>query len=121
MRYDGGIRVAHYELGIPWAIGAGTEDQYPDLATIAANLPRLWLAAYTTIQGLPWKETKAIVMPNIEVNIELCCAQCGDDLCANAIATARRGEPCFQIDPCKRCLAAAYDRAFARGLAEAEE
>lgn len=54
-------------------------------------------------------------MPNIEVNIELYCATCGAGLCSNATATEKRGQPCFQVEACDRCVLRASDKGFEEG------
>ena len=69
-------------------------------------------------------------MPEIEVNIELFCSRCGAGICNNATAgkTKIRREPCFEIEPCQKCLqkereegySDGYDVGFNAGLAENE-
>jgi hypothetical protein len=61
------------------------------------------------------------VMPDIEVNIELYCAGCGAGLCANGTATTRRHHPCFDIEPCQKCLEKADDSGYERGRNEDKE
>ncbi len=60
-------------------------------------------------------------MPDIEVNIEIYCGRCRAGLCANATATARRGQPCFQVEPCETCLSNEEDKGFNRGHTEGYE
>lgn len=54
-------------------------------------------------------------MPAIEVDIELYCGRCGEGICANGTATAKRRKECFVIDPCERCLQKESDNAFEDG------
>lgn len=64
-------------------------------------------------------------MPEIELNIELYCATCGAGICGNGTATQRRGQPCFQIEACDKCVSTAddegYKRGYDAGYAEARE
>lgn len=54
-------------------------------------------------------------MPEIEVNIELYCAGCGAGICANGTATKKRHQPCFDVEPCQKCLDAADTEGYNRG------
>ncbi len=60
-------------------------------------------------------------MPDIAVNIELYCERCGAGICGNATATARRGQPCFQVEPCDKCLSVEDDKGYARGYDDARK
>ena len=64
-------------------------------------------------------------MPEIEVNIELYCAQCGAGICGLGVATITRGVPSFRIDPCEKCIGKAdekgYDRGWDEGYSRAKE
>ena len=71
-------------------------------------------------------------MPAIEVDIEIFCGCCGAGICNNATPgrTGSRGQPCFNIDPCEKCLSDAeaeghkkgrdegYDEGYEEGKAE---
>jgi hypothetical protein len=61
-------------------------------------------------------------MPDIEVDIELFCARCGEGICNNATAkrTRIRSQPCFEIEPCEKCLSNAEDKGYQRGYEEAQ-
>lgn len=51
------------------------------------------------------------MVPEIGVNIEVYCSQCGKGLCnqTEATKTRERSEPCFRVDPCQKCLDEKYD------------
>lgn len=56
-------------------------------------------------------------MPEIEVNIEVCCGRCGAGLCnqTKASKTYNRREPVFVVEPCDKCLSAATDKGYEEG------
>lgn len=60
-------------------------------------------------------------MPEIAVDIELYCAKCGAGICANGTATTRRHQPCFQIEPCEKCLQNAEEHGREKGYKEGYE
>ena len=60
-------------------------------------------------------------MPEIAVDIELYCSTCGEGICALGTATKRRGQPCFQIEPCEKCMDNATSAGFEVGFKEARE
>ena len=61
-------------------------------------------------------------MPEIEVNIEIYCARCRAGICnnANPRKTPNRGQPCFEIEPCEKCLSDAEDAGYEKGYEDAK-
>ena len=61
--------------------------------------------------------------PEIEVNIDVYCAKCGDGLCnqTEVVRAYLRGDPEFRVSPCETCLQAARDEAYDRGRDEGFE
>jgi len=61
-------------------------------------------------------------MPEIEVNIEVYCAVCGEGLCNQTefVKTYRRGESSFRVEPCSKCLQEAKDQGYEEGYEEAK-
>ncbi len=59
-------------------------------------------------------------MPGIEVNIEVYCARCGEGLCnqTESTTTRTRREPCFRVEPCKKCLDEAREEGHSSGYDE---
>ena len=49
-------------------------------------------------------------MPEVSVEIEVFCS-CGNGICNNTTSgkTRGRGQPYFNVEPCKKCLDAARD------------
>lgn len=62
-------------------------------------------------------------MPQIEINIELYCATCGEGICnlAEATVTRTRHEPCFRIEACPKCTAQAREEGHEEGYREGFE
>lgn len=61
-------------------------------------------------------------MPDVTINIEVYCARCGEGLCNQTefTRTRGRGEPCFRVEPCERCMDAAYEEGYRKGMSEWE-
>ncbi|MEK9207289.1 MAG: hypothetical protein AAB922_02325 [Patescibacteria group bacterium] len=59
-------------------------------------------------------------MPEIAVNIEVYCASCGDGICntVESTKTRNRGEPCFRVPACEKCVEAADRAGYERGRDE---
>jgi hypothetical protein len=57
-------------------------------------------------------------MPEIEVNIELYCETCGAGICGLGTATKTRGQACFRIEACDKCVSNADDAGYKRGYDE---
>lgn len=57
-----------------------------------------------------------------EVNVEVYCS-CGEGLCnqTESKTTRHRGEPCFIVSPCEKCLDRATDKGFDDGYAKGEQ
>ena len=55
-------------------------------------------------------------MPEIEVNIEVFCS-CGNGICNNTSVgkTRGRGQPFFEVEPCKKCIDSAKDESYNEG------
>ena len=62
-------------------------------------------------------DRKGRPMPDIEVEIEVYCAKCGEGLCGQteAVRTHGRRAPAFRVTPCQRCLDEKYDEGFEDG------
>jgi len=60
-------------------------------------------------------------MPDIEVNIEIYCTGCGAGICSNATATQVRRQPCFQVEPCEKCMGKAEAAGREEGYKEGYE
>lgn len=62
-------------------------------------------------------------MPEISVNVEVYCAWCNNGLCNQTESTTARGrgEPCFRVDPCERCLERAREEGREDKKAELQE
>ncbi len=59
-------------------------------------------------------------MPEIEVDIEIFCARCGEGLCSNTTAGRTHGRkyPFFNVSPCEKCLEESYDNGREKGMKE---
>jgi len=55
----------------------------------------------------------------VEVAIELTCAECGDALVARA--EERYGKHLFRVEPCEKCRQAAYDSGLDEGMERLED
>ena len=65
-------------------------------------------------------------MPEIEVNIEIYCADCGNGLChVTHTSKSRRGEPEFHVGLCSSCIDkikdAVYWEGYEKGIEEHED
>ena len=63
-------------------------------------------------------------MPDITVNIEIYCAECGAGLCNGTTASEKpnsRGYPYFDVAPCKKCLEAAKQEGYDEGYEAGKE
>jgi len=62
-------------------------------------------------------------MPAIEVDIEIFCGCCGAGICNNATPgkTIGRGQPCFTVNPCEKCLSDAVEESYQKGHDEGLE
>ena len=62
-------------------------------------------------------------MPDIEVEIEVYCAKCGEGLCnqTEAVRTHGRRAPAFRVQPCERCLNEAESRGHDKGYDDARD
>ena len=58
-------------------------------------------------------------MPDLTVEVEIYCADCGEGLCNQTefAVTRNRGTPSFRVEACKRCL----ENAREEGREEARE
>jgi len=55
-------------------------------------------------------------MPDITVNIQIYCANCGAGLChVTTSSTSRRGEPEFHVGLCDSCIDKIKDEAYWEG------
>jgi hypothetical protein len=56
-------------------------------------------------------------MPEVNVDVEVYCAACGEGLCGQTESTTgrQRDQPQFRVDPCQRCLDAADEEGYTRG------
>lgn len=60
-------------------------------------------------------------MPDITVDVYVYCS-CGEHLCnQSTVGTTGRGTPSITVEPCQRCLDAAYDKGFDAAEESAKE
>lgn len=60
-------------------------------------------------------------MPDVSMNVEVYCT-CGEGLCnqTESTRTRSRGEACFIVEPCRKCLENAKEEGFDEGRKAAE-
>ena len=53
-------------------------------------------------------------MPEISVEIEIYCEECGAGLCngSRGTKTRMRGQPAFFVEPCKKCLEDSFKKGY---------
>ena len=56
-------------------------------------------------------------MPELPLEFEVYCANCGAGLCNNCTEgkTPGRGVPCIEIEPCQKCIELAEDYGYQKG------
>jgi len=58
-------------------------------------------------------------MPEVRVDIEVWCNECGDGICH--LATEHRKGGGLDVTPCVKCMNANYNNGYKAGKADAEE
>lgn len=60
-------------------------------------------------------------MPEMEVDFDVYCAQCGVGLWDNTTVKPGKHRVCLRIDPCEVCITAANQEGFKDGKYEAQQ